>query len=71
MGKTTSAKLVSQMLGFQAIEVNASDSRGKADAKISKGIGGSNANSIKELVSNESLSAKMDRFVMHAYCLLY
>ncbi|KAK2658900.1 hypothetical protein Ddye_005433 [Dipteronia dyeriana] len=61
MGKTTSAKLVSQMLGFQAIEVNASDSRGKADAKISKGIGGSNANSIKELVSNESLSAKMDR----------
>ncbi|KAK0572618.1 hypothetical protein LWI29_034376 [Acer saccharum] len=50
MGKTTSAKLV-----------NASDSCGKADAKISKGIGGSNANSIKELVSNESLSAKMDR----------
>ncbi|KAJ7948115.1 Replication factor C subunit 1 [Quillaja saponaria] len=61
IGKTTSAKLVSQMLGFQAIEVNASDSRGKADAKIEKGIGGSNANSIKELVSNESLSVNMDR----------
>ncbi|KAH9699375.1 Replication factor C subunit 1 [Citrus sinensis] len=61
MGKTTAAKLVCQMLGFQAIEVNASDSRGKADAKISKGIGGSNANSIKELVSNEALSANMDR----------
>ncbi|PRQ32858.1 putative replication factor C subunit 1, P-loop containing nucleoside triphosphate hydrolase [Rosa chinensis] len=59
IGKTTSAKLVSQMLGFQAIEVNASDSRGKADSKIVKGIGGSNANSVKELVSNESLS--MDR----------
>ncbi|PON65873.1 Replication factor C subunit, partial [Parasponia andersonii] len=56
IGKTTSAKLVSQMLGFQTIEVNASDSRGKADAKIERGIGGSNANSIKELVSNESLS---------------
>ncbi|XP_020100068.1 replication factor C subunit 1 [Ananas comosus] len=56
IGKSTSAKLVSQMLGFQAIEVNASDSRGKADAKIVKGIGGSTANSIKELVSNESLS---------------
>lgn len=61
IGKTTSAKLVSQMLGFQAIEVNASDNRGKADAKIDKGIGGSNANSIKELVSNEALGANMDR----------
>ncbi|KAL4312171.1 hypothetical protein GQ457_01G045390 [Hibiscus cannabinus] len=61
IGKTTSAKLVSQMLGFQTIEVNASDSRGKADAKISKGIGGSNANSIKELVSNEALGVNMDR----------
>ncbi|GAV85834.1 AAA domain-containing protein/BRCT domain-containing protein [Cephalotus follicularis] len=61
IGKTTSAKLVSQMLGLQAIEVNASDSRGKADSKISKGIGGSNANSIKELVSNEALGNNMDR----------
>ncbi|KAI3928871.1 hypothetical protein MKW92_043682 [Papaver armeniacum] len=60
-GKSTSAKLVSQMLGFQGIEVNASDSRGKADSKILKGIGGSMANTIKELVSNESLSVKMER----------
>ncbi|XP_011088993.1 replication factor C subunit 1 [Sesamum indicum] len=60
IGKTTSAKLVSQMLGFQTIEVNASDSRGKADAKIEKGIGGSTSNSIKELVSNEALNLKMD-----------
>ncbi|XVF82647.1 hypothetical protein PTKIN_Ptkin16aG0065700 [Pterospermum kingtungense] len=61
IGKTTSAKLVSQMLGFQTIEVNASDSRGKADANISNGIGGRNSNSIKELVSNEALSVNMDR----------
>ncbi|GLT50030.1 hypothetical protein SLA2020_235420 [Shorea laevis] len=61
IGKTTSAKLVCQMLGFQTIEVNASDTRGKADAKISKGIGGSNANSVKELVSNEALSVDMDQ----------
>ncbi|XP_072990933.1 replication factor C subunit 1 [Typha latifolia] len=61
IGKSTAAKLVSQMLGFQAIEVNASDSRGKADAKIGKGIGGSMSNSIKELVSNESLSYSNDR----------
>ncbi|XP_059665886.1 replication factor C subunit 1 isoform X2 [Cornus florida] len=61
IGKTTSAKLVSQMLGFQTIEVNASDNRGKADAKIQKGIGGSMANSIKELVCNEALSLSTDR----------
>lgn len=61
IGKTTSAKLVSQMLGFQTIEVNASDSRGKADAKIEKGISSSTANSVKELVSNQSLSVGMDR----------
>ncbi|KAL8147962.1 hypothetical protein AgCh_005334 [Apium graveolens] len=61
IGKTTSAKLVSQMLGYITVEVNASDSRGKANGNIEKGIGGSTANSIKELVSNEALSVKMDR----------
>ncbi|WCJ24375.1 Replication factor C subunit 1 [Euphorbia peplus] len=61
IGKTSAAKVVSQMLGFQAIEVNASDSRGKAGVKINKGIGGSNANSIKESVSNETLDFGMNR----------
>lgn len=56
IGKSTSAKLVSQMLGFNVIEVNASDSRGKADTKIAKGVGGSTSNSIKELIGNEALS---------------
>lgn len=36
--------------------MNASDSRGKADSSIKKGMGGSTANTIKEMVSNESLS---------------
>ncbi|TKY67003.1 Replication factor C subunit 1 [Spatholobus suberectus] len=61
IGKTTSAKLICQELGFQAIEVNASDSRGKADGRIEKGIGGSNSNSTKELVTNEALGANMER----------
>lgn len=60
IGKTTSAKIVSQMLGFQAVEVNASDTRGKADIKIQKGIGGSTANSIKELVSNSALGLTLN-----------
>lgn len=37
-------------------QVNASDSRGKADSKIEKGVGGSTSNSIKELISNATLS---------------
>ncbi|XP_056852009.1 replication factor C subunit 1 [Raphanus sativus] len=61
IGKTTSAKLVSQMLGFQAVEVNASDSRGKANSNIAKGIGGSIANTVKELVNNEALASNIDR----------
>ncbi|KAF3651342.1 Replication factor C subunit 1 [Capsicum annuum] len=59
--KTTSAKLVSRWLAFQTIEVNASDIRGKADSKIEEGIGGSTANSIKECVTNEFLSANIGR----------
>lgn len=52
-------------------QVNASDNRGKADAKISKGIGGSNANCIKELVSNEALAVNMDRLIMQFNSLLF
>lgn len=97
IGKTTSAKLVSQMLGFQTLEVrqssliftlllfctfclafsignyltvqvNASDSRGKADGKIERGIHGSSSNCIKELVNNQALSLNPGRLdlLMHA-----
>ncbi|GMH01818.1 hypothetical protein Nepgr_003657 [Nepenthes gracilis] len=69
IGKTTSAKLVSQMLGYQTIEVNASDNRGKADTKIVNGIGGRTTNSVKELVSNESLSVG-DRSKQHKTLLI-
>lgn len=61
IGKTTTAKVVSQMLGLQAIEVNASDSRGKADSKIEKGVGGSTSNSIKVLISNATLNYSDNR----------
>lgn len=45
-------------------QVNAIDSHGKVDARISKGKGGSNANFFKELVSNASLGVNMDWLVM-------
>lgn len=43
------------------MEVNANHSRGKAYAKIEKGISSSTGNSVKELVKNQSLSVDFDR----------
>ncbi|GAU41667.1 hypothetical protein TSUD_272510, partial [Trifolium subterraneum] len=53
-------KNAKDIIGNQSL-VNASDSRGKADSKIEKGISGSNANTIKELVKNETIGPNMDR----------
>lgn len=39
--------------------------------KIEKGIGGNNTNSVKELISNESLSVNTDRLVLCLYKFLY
>ena len=49
--------------------MNASDNRGKADSQIGKGIGGSTANSVKELISNESLGGNLDRYFYFSACL--
>ena len=42
-------------LGFQAVEVNASDTRNKADASAVKGIAGKLSNSLHVLSTNASL----------------
>ncbi|CAI5947361.1 unnamed protein product [Closterium sp. NIES-64] len=55
IGKTTTARLVCAALGFSPLEVNASDSRGKSDAKIRNGMGGATSNTIKEMISNTTL----------------
>lgn len=52
-------------MSVHALKVNASDSRGKADSKIEKGISGSKTNSVKELVTNESIGANMERLISH------
>eukprot|EP00897_Mesotaenium_endlicherianum_P009643 jgi/Mesen1/8707/ME000052S08136 len=56
IGKTTTARLVCEQLGRPTLEVNASDTRGKADTKIGGGMGGRTANAIKEMVTNTSLA---------------
>ncbi|KAL6776732.1 RFC1 [Auxenochlorella protothecoides x Auxenochlorella symbiontica] len=56
IGKTTAALCLCRELGLRAVEVNASDTRSKADASALKGVGGKLANAIKELTTNAAVS---------------
>ena len=42
-------------MGFELVEVNASDARGKSDSKTKNGIDGKMSNRIKELVTNTAI----------------
>ena len=42
-------------LGYTPVEVNASDTRNKADSKIVAGIGGRKSNVVKELATNAAI----------------
>ena len=48
--------LPSPLPPLPAAQVNASDTRGKADASVLKGVGGKLANSIKEMSTNAAIS---------------
>lgn len=56
IGKTSSVILICRELGFEPVEVNASDARGKSDSSTLEGVGGKLANIVKELVTNRKLS---------------
>ena len=43
-------------LGFEVVEVNASDARNKSDTKYKQGVAGKLSNRIKELVTNTAIS---------------
>ena len=55
VGKTSAALAVARELGFLPIEVNASDSRGKADSDVRGGIAGKLSNALRELATNRTL----------------
>ena len=68
MGRATAAAAGQQPLGQRlltnlhalrpppCVQVNASDTRGKADAAVVKGVGGKLANAVKELSTNAAIS---------------
>ena len=56
IGKTSMAKLIAKAGGYTVMEVNASDARGKAQGDVLKGVGGSTANRVRELVTNRTFS---------------
>lgn len=60
IGKTSAAIIMCRELGYEPVEVNASDSRGKADASVLKGVGGKLANAVKELSTNTAISYTKD-----------
>lgn len=60
IGKTSSAMIISRELGLTPVEVNASDTRNKADSSALKGIGAKLANSIKELATNSAIGMGAD-----------
>lgn len=51
MPQTSSAR----ELGYQPVEINASDTRNKADSKITGGMGGKLANAVKEMCTNTAI----------------
>lgn len=55
IGKTSAAHIVCREAGFQAVEVNASETRNKADKGAQGGVGGKLANVIKELSTNSTI----------------
>lgn len=55
LGKTSSATLICQQLGYNVMEVNASDSRSKSDREVKCGINGRLANVVRELVTNRRM----------------
>lgn len=60
MGFCVLVSFLFRELGFTPVEVNASDTRNKADNSILKGIGAKLANSIKELSTNSSIGLGAD-----------
>mmetsp|Transcript_687 Transcript_687/g.1994 ORF Transcript_687/g.1994 Transcript_687/m.1994 type:complete len:1093 (+) Transcript_687:367-3645(+) len=62
IGKSSSALIICRELGLEVIEVNASDTRNKADgqATVKAGIAGKLANSIKELTTNTAIGMGSD-----------
>ena len=56
IGKTSAALIIARELGYEPVEVNASDTRSKADASVLKGVAGKLANSVKELTTNVALA---------------
>ena len=57
---TLTGLLLHRELGFTPVEVNASDTRNKADSSALKGIGAKLANTIKELATNTAIGNGAD-----------
>jgi hypothetical protein len=56
IGKTSCAHIIAAELGYALVEVNASDTRSKSDAKPKDGIAGKMSNVVREMATNRALA---------------
>ena len=55
VGKTTTARLVCQELGYDFVEVNASDARNRSSSLVGDGLKSNLISAIKEMITNSSI----------------
>lgn len=64
IGKTSAATILCSELNFQVMEVNASDTRNKADNDLSKGMVSKKSNMLTEMVTNTAIGGKKLALIM-------
>ena len=56
VGKSSAATIIAKQLGFEVVEVNASDTRGASGKDVKEGVGGKASNAIREMVTNRAVN---------------
>lgn len=56
VGKSSAATIIAKQLGFEVMEVNASDTRGASGKDVKEGVGGKASNAIREMVTNRAVN---------------
>lgn len=64
IGKTSAATILCSELNYQVMEVNASDTRNKADNDLGKGMVAKKSNMLKEMVTNTAIGGKKLALIM-------
>ena len=56
VGKSSAATIIAKQLGFEVVEVNASDTRGASGKDVKDGVAGKASNAVREMVTNRAVN---------------